>query len=100
MNFWRRIFLLGTIFLALVRTSRGQDASDWRIFRDYNGLHQSACVSVSVMSGGKVLVRHPDEAFITEMDGYYVKTISLPEPAVDASESPGGQLWMMTRDGR
>jgi signal transduction histidine kinase len=100
MNFWRCIFLLGTAFLVLARTGRGQDASDWRIFRDYNGLHQSACVSVSVMPGGKVLVRHPDGAFITEMDGFYVKTISLPEPAMDASESPGGQLWMMTRDGR
>ena len=100
MKFWRRIFLLGTVFLALARTGRGQSASDWRIFRDYNGLHQSACVSVSVTPDGKVLVRHPDKAFVSELDGYNVKSIALPEPAADVSESPGGRLWIMTQDGR
>jgi len=100
MKFWSRIYLLGTVLLALARTGRGQDASDWRIYRDINGLHQSACVDVSVTPGGKFLVRHPDAAFISELDGYNVRTIALPEPAADVSESPGGQLWMMTRDGR
>ena len=100
MKFWSRIFLLGTVFLALARTGRSQDASDWRIYRDINGLHQSACVDVSVTPGGKVLVRHPDAAFISELDGYNARTIALPEPAVDVSEGPGGRPWMMTRDGR
>jgi len=100
MKFWSRIFLLGTAVLMLARTGRGQNASDWRIFRDNNGLYQSACVSVSVTLQGKVLVRHPDAAFITEMDGFNVRSIALPEPAVDVSESPGGRLWIMTRDGR
>jgi signal transduction histidine kinase/ligand-binding sensor domain-containing protein len=100
MNFLRRIFLLGMVFLALARTGRGQGASDWRIYRDYNGLHQSACVSVSVTLSGQILVLHPDEAFITELDGYNVKPIALPEPAAAVSESADGRLWMMTRDGR
>jgi signal transduction histidine kinase/ligand-binding sensor domain-containing protein len=100
MKFWSRIFLQGAAVLMLARISRGQNASDWRIFRDYNGLYQSACVSVSVTLQGEVLIRHPDVAFITEMDGYNVKTIALPELAVDVSESPGGRLWIMTRDGR
>ena len=100
MKFWRRIFLLGTVFLALARTGRGQSASDWRIFRDYNGLHQSACVSVSVTPDGKVLVRHPDGVFVSELDGYNVKSVALPEPVADISESPDGHLWIMTRDDR
>jgi len=100
MNFWRRIFLLGTVVLALARTGRSQNVSDWRIFRDYNGLHQSACVSVSVTPDGKVLVRHPDGSFVTELDGYSIKSVALPEPTVNVSESPGGRLWIMTRDGR
>jgi signal transduction histidine kinase/ligand-binding sensor domain-containing protein len=100
MKFWRRIFLLGTVVLALARTGRGQSASDWRIFRDYNGLHQSDCISVSVAPDGKVLVRHPDGMFVSELDGYNIKSIALPEPATDVSESPGGRLWIMTRDGR
>jgi signal transduction histidine kinase/ligand-binding sensor domain-containing protein len=100
MKFWSRIFLLGLVFLALARTGRSQNASDWRIFRDYNGLHQSACVSVSVTPDGKVLVRHPDGMFVTEMDGYNVKSIPLPSSAAAVSESSDGQLWVMTRDGR
>lgn len=100
MKFWSRIFLLGTVLLALARTGRGQDTFDWRIYKDINGLHQSACVSVSVTLEGKILIRHPDEAFVTELDGYTARSIALPEPAADASESPGGRLWMMTHDGR
>lgn len=97
---WSRIFLLGTVLLTLARTGRGQSAFDWRLFRDYNGLHQTECVSVSVTLQGKVLVRHPEAAFVSELDGYSIKSISLPEPAVDVSESPSGRLWIMTRDGR
>ena len=99
MKFWSRIFLLGTIFLALALTGRSQDTSDWRLYRDSSGLHQSTCVSVSVTLQGKVLVRHPDKTFVTELDGYNVKSIALPESAGDVFESPGGQLWVMTRDG-
>ena len=100
MNFWRRIFLLGTVLLALARTGRGQNTFDWRIYRDINGLHQSACVSVSVTLAGKILIRHPDEAFVTELDGYNARSIALPEPAANVSESPDGRLWMMTHDVR
>ena len=99
MKFWPRIFLLGTVFLALAQTGRGQSAAYWRVYKVYDGLHQSTCVSVSVTPNGKVLVRHPDGTFITELDGYNVKSMAPPEPASDFSGSPGGQLWVMARDG-
>ena len=99
MKFWPRIFLLGTAFLALAQTGRGQSTAFWRVYKVYDGLHQSTCVSVSVTPNGKVLVRHPDGTFVTELDGYNVKSLAPPEPASDFSGSPGDRLWVMTRDG-
>jgi signal transduction histidine kinase len=99
MKFWPRIFLLGAAFLALAQTGRGQSTAYWRVYKVNDGLHQSTCVSVSVTPSGKVLVRHPDGTFISELDGYNVKSMAPPEPAIDFSGSPGDRLWVMARDG-
>src|ERR1035437_9555319 len=99
MKFWPRIFLLGTAFLALAQTGRGQSTANWRVYKVNDGLHQSTCVSVSVTPNGKVLVRHPDGTFVSELDGYNVKSMAPPEPAIDFSGSPGDRLWVMARDG-
>jgi len=95
MKLWWRVFFSGTAFLALAQAGRGQNASDWRVYKAEDGMHQSVCVSVSVAPNGTVLARHPRGTFITELDGYNVTPISLPEPAGDVAESPGGQLWAL-----
>ena len=84
--------------MTLAQASRGQNASDWRVYKAEDGLYQSMCVSVSVAPNGTVLVQHPHGTFVTELDGYNVTPISLPEPAADVSESPGGQLWALVRN--
>ncbi len=99
MKLWRRIFLLGTALLAQAQTGLGQSASYWRVYKVDDGLHQSACVFVSVTPNGKVLAVHLNRTFVTELDGYSVTPVTLPEPAEGVSASPGGQLWATTRNG-
>jgi signal transduction histidine kinase/ligand-binding sensor domain-containing protein len=94
-----RIFLSGTALLALAQAGRGQSVSYWRVYKVDDGLHQSACVAVSVAPNGKVLAKHPGGMSATELDGYTVTTVALPEPAEEVSESPGGQLWAIVRNG-
>ena len=99
MKFWRRIFLLGTALLAQAQAGLGQNATYWRAYKVDDGLHQSACVVVSVMPNGKVLAVHLNRTFVTELDGYSVTPVTLPEPAGAVSEYHSGQLWATVRDG-
>jgi signal transduction histidine kinase/ligand-binding sensor domain-containing protein len=99
MKLWRRIIFSGTALLALAQTGRGQSASYWRVYKVDDGMHQSACVSVSVAPNGTVVVLHRNRSFATELDGYSVKSISMPEPAGNVSEGPGGQLWATVQNG-
>ena len=96
---WWRICVLGTALLAPATVALGQNASYWRSYKVYDGLHQSACVAVSVAPNGKVLAVHLNRTFATEMDGYRVTPVTLPEPVEEISESPGGQLWATSPKG-
>ena len=71
----------------------------WRVYKADEGMHQAACVSVSVAPNGKVVALHRNRSFVTELDGYSVKSIPLPEPAGDVSEGSGGQLWATVPSG-
>ena len=99
MKFWRRIFLLGTVLLAQAQAGLGQSASYWRVYKVDDGLYQSACIVVSVTPNGKVLAVHLNRTFVTELDGYSVTPVTLPEPAEGVSASPDGQIWATTRNG-
>ncbi len=99
MKLWWRIVLAGIMLLAPARAGRGQGASYWRVYKVEDGMHQSACVSVSVAPNGKVLVLHLNRLFVTQLDGYTVKSISLPEPAGEVVEGAGGLLWAMVPTG-
>lgn len=81
------------MLLAPASAGRGQSVSDWRVYKVDDGMHQSACVSVSVAPNGKIVALHRNRSFVTELDGYSVTSLSLPEPAGEVSEGPGGQLW-------
>jgi signal transduction histidine kinase len=93
MKLWWRIFLAGTVLLALARAGRGQSAANWRVYKVDDGMHQSACISVSVAPNGKIVALQRNRSFVTKLDGYNVTSISLTEPASEVSEGPGGQLW-------
>ena len=54
---------------------------------------------MSVTPNGKIVALHRNRSFITELDGYSVKSISLPEPVGDVSEGSGGQLWGTVSNG-
>ena len=99
MKCWRRILLLGTALLAPAQAGLGQGASYWRVYKADDGLHQSACVAVSVAPNGKVLAVHLNRTFATGLDGYSVTPITLPEPTEEVSASSGGQLWATIRNG-
>ena len=62
-------------------------------------MHQSACISVSMAPNGKIVVLHRNRSFVTELDGYSVKSISLPEPADAVCAGPGNQLWATVTNG-
>ena len=99
MKFWWRICLPGIILLAMAPAAPSQSVSYWRGYKVDDGLHQSACVAVSVAPNGKVLALHFERMFATEMDGYNITPVALPEPIEEISESPGGQLWATVPDG-
>jgi len=50
--------------------------------------------------GGKVVAKHPNAPFISELDGYTINSIPSTETGNSrAYESPGGQLWCVVPDG-
>jgi len=94
--------LLGAAFVALAQSSSGQTqkALNWRIFKLAEGLAESACMSVTVSPQGKVLVRHSGMAGVSQFDGYVFNGIPGPgEGNSRVYESPGGQLWTVSRQG-
>lgn len=85
---------------ALGGTAAAQLTNQWRLFTKADGLPENACVSVTVGAGGNILVRHARAATVSLFDGYEFATV--PAPDTNRSriyESPGGQLWTVTRDG-
>lgn len=86
--------------LALASQCWGQKVSNWRVYKLADRLPESACISVTVSPQGKVLVRHFSLPFVSELDGYNVRT--LPSPEIGRSrvyQSPGGQLWAVVPEG-
>src|SRR5689334_17757428 len=86
--------------LALSTASWGQKSSTWSRYNLADGLPESACVSVSAVQPGRVLVRHLTQPFISELDGYAINPVPAPENAIGrVYESPGGQLWIAVPEG-
>jgi signal transduction histidine kinase/ligand-binding sensor domain-containing protein len=86
--------------MALIRPSWGQKSSAWQFYNLADGLPESACVSVTAVQQGKVVVRHLRQPFISELDGYGINPVPAPENSVGrVYESPGGQLWTVVPGG-
>jgi len=98
------ILFLGATLVALPGSCWGQRPASWpvnlRVYRTADGLAESACVSVSLVPQGKVLVRHLKSPAISRLDGYGVTTIPGPDNGNGRIyESPGGQLWAVVAEG-
>src|SRR5512140_2780566 len=93
-------FLIFTWALWLAVSSWGQQKpSYWRVYKMADGLPEPACTSVTLAPRAKILVRHPTRAFVSELDGYSVRTVPLGERSNRVWESPGDQLWTASSKG-
>jgi hypothetical protein len=85
---------------ALGQLAAAPTTNHWRSFTKADGLPENACVSVTVGAGGNILVRHARAADVTVFDGYEFFSVAAPDTNRSRIyESPGGQLWTVTRDG-
>jgi signal transduction histidine kinase len=92
--------LIAGLLAASIAECWSQKASNWRGYRIADGLLEPACVSVSLGAHGRILVRHPNQPFISHLDGYTVTHIPAPEGgAGHMYESPSGQIWTATHRG-
>ena len=95
----RLTVLLAGSLLCLPVASPAQRASNWRVYKLSDGLPESACVSVSLSPRGVVLARHLSSSWLSQLDGYSVRTFEVPESSSRVYESPGGQFWTVTMNG-
>jgi signal transduction histidine kinase len=77
-----------------------QRAPNWRVYKLADGLPESACIAVTISSQGKVLARHLNLPYLSELDGYTVSLRSAPEVGKSrVYQSPSGQLWTVVPEG-
>ena len=95
-----RFFLVATALITLAPMAWAQRYSDWRSYRAADGLPESPCVSVTVGSNQKVLAKHINVDFISELNGYSITSFDSPEVGRSrVYESSGGQLWTVSTEG-
>ncbi len=95
-----RELALGLLLLLPGTLAWGQSASNWRVYKASDGLPESACISVTFSAFGKVLVRHYNLPYISELDGYTVNRIYAPEAGFGrVYGGAGGQLWTVDPKG-
>ncbi len=94
-------FLVQAAWLVLGATCWGQPkASNWRGYTQVDGLPESGCISLTYSPQNKILVRHANSPFVSELDGYGVRRLPAFEPEKSRIyQSPGGQLWTVVPDG-
>lgn len=100
MAFRGTILGLAWALVALGQIAAAQTTPHWRSFTRADGLPENACVSFTIGTSGNILLRQARSARVTIFDGYDFTTV--PGPDTNRSriyESPGGQLWTVTRDG-
>jgi len=100
MRSWRKFFFYAATILTVGETGWGQKAPNWRVYKLADGLPESACLSLTISSQGKVLARHLNAALVSELDGYGVSVKSVPEAGKSrVYQSPGGQLLTVVSQG-
>jgi signal transduction histidine kinase len=82
-----------TVFVFLAASATAQTASDWRVFRASDGLPETAISSLTVGPRGLVWLRHPNQPWISRLDGYEVSAIPAPSSFQGiVREGPSGQI--------
>ncbi len=100
MSSCRKSLVLTAALLAGAAAGWGQKIPNWRTYKMADGLRESACLSVTVSAQGKVLARHYNAPFVSELDGYGISVKQLPEIGKGRLyQSPGGQLWTVIPQG-
>ena len=97
----RAPFLLTAFLVALVETAWAQKASHWRVYRMADGLPEPACLSLCLTHPRAT---SPLATSTARPSRSSTATTSAASPPPDSGrsriyESPGGQLWAVTRDG-
>ena len=100
-NVWLPLcFLAALLALSTSLAAPLLQTNHWRVFTKADGLPENSCVSISVNTSGNILIRYAKSAAISLFDGY--EFTSIPAPGTNRGriyESPGGQLWTVTREG-
>src|SRR5438045_2132432 len=100
MSSCRKLLVLTAALITGAGIGWAQKIPNWRTYRMADGLRESGCLSVTVSAQGKVLVRHLNTLFVSELDGYAISVKPLPEIGKGrVYQSPGGQLWTVVPDG-
>jgi signal transduction histidine kinase len=101
MRSWRKFFFYAATILAAGETGWCQKTPNWHVYKLADGLPESACLSVTLSSQGKVLARHLNAPLVSELDGYGVSIKSVPESGKGRIyQSPGGgQYWTVVPQG-
>src|SRR5215471_18216197 len=95
-----RLFLFTAALMAVTPAAWAQRAPAWRVYRVADGLAESACLAVTVSPQGKVVARHFNLRSLSELDGYGIKTVPVPDNSHGRIyESPAGQFWTTYPDG-
>jgi signal transduction histidine kinase len=86
--------------LVAAQTAWSQRTGNWRVYKAADGISEAACISVTLTPRGKILARHLNTAAASELDGYDVRLLPLPEAGNSrVYESPGRQLWTTGPEG-
>jgi len=90
--------------LLLVLASTGlvsaQKGSNWRVYKASDGMPESACSALYFSPQGKILARHLNVPFVSELDGFRINVIPGPQLGKGrVYQSPGGQLWSIAGNG-
>lgn len=84
----------GVLALGLAFLANGQSGSNWRSYKVSDGLPESACISVTFSSYGRVLARHYNLPYISELDGYGVNRVYAPKAGPGrVYGGANGQMW-------
>jgi signal transduction histidine kinase len=93
---------LSVLFLVLGLSGQvsAQPAKSWRAYKLADGLPESACISVTTASHGRLIARPLSAPYVSELDGYSVTTVPSPEAGKSrVYRSPAGQLWTVVPEG-
>ena len=91
---------LGFLALGVALTAHGQSGFNWRSYKATDGMPESACISVTFSGYGKVLARHYNLPYISELDGYGVNRIYAPKAGPGrVYGGASGQMWAADPEG-